>query len=57
MMKKTLVALAAVAVTGGAFAQSVLTGDIAYGFSSVTSNSSTTSGFGLNAADLYVNTS
>lgn len=57
MMKKTLVALAAVAVTGGAFAQSVLTGDIAYGFSSVTVNNSTTSGFGLDAANLYVNTS
>jgi len=56
-MKKTLVALAAVAVTGGAFAQSVLTGDIAYGFKSVTTNTSTTSGFGLNAADLAFNAS
>jgi len=52
-MKKTLVALAAVAVTGGAFAQSVLTGDIAYGFSSVNANNVTTSGFGLDAADIY----
>ena len=57
MMKKTLVALAAVAATGGAFAQSVLTGDIAYGFKSETINNGTLSGFGLNAADLYVNTS
>jgi len=46
-----------VAVTGGAFAQSVLTGDIAYGFKSVTTNNSTTSGFGLNAADLAFNAS
>ena len=57
MMKKTLVALAAVAVTGGAFAQSVLTGDIAYGFSSATVNNVSTSGFGLNAADIAFSTS
>jgi len=52
MMKKTLVALAAVAATGGAFAQSVLTGEIAYGFSSTNANNVTTSGFGLDAADI-----
>jgi len=57
MMKKTLVALAAVAATGGAFAQSVLTGDIAYGFSSVTTNNATSSGFGLDAADVVWTTS
>jgi hypothetical protein len=57
MMKKTLVALAAVAVTGGAFAQSVLTGDFAYGFSSSTANQVTTSGMGLEWADIYINTS
>jgi len=33
MMKKTLVALAAVAVTGGAFAQATMTGAINYGYS------------------------
>ena len=49
--------MAAVAVTGGAFAQSVLTGDIAYGFKSVTTNMNTASGFGLNAADLAFNAS
>jgi hypothetical protein len=49
--------LAAVAVTGGAFAQATLTGDVAYGFTSSTAANSTTSGFGLEAADLYFNTS
>ncbi len=34
MMKKTLVALAAVAATGGAMAQAVMTGYIAFGYSS-----------------------
>ena len=34
-----------------------MTGDIAYGFKSETVNNSTTSGFGLDAADLFVNTS
>ncbi len=57
MMKKTLVALAAVAATGGAFAQSVLTGDFAYGFSSATADQVTTSGMGLEWADIYINTS
>ena len=56
-MKKTLVALAAVAVTGGAFAQATLTGDVAYGFTSSTAANSTVSGFGLEAADLYFNIS
>lgn len=53
MMKKTLVALAAVAVTGGAFAQATMTGAVAYGFESDTSSSNvTTSGFGLEDAEL-----
>ena len=52
-MKKTLVALAAVAVTGGAFAQATMTGAIAYGFSSLTSSSNvTTSGFGVEDAEI-----
>ena len=55
MMKKTLVALAAVAVTGGAFAQSVLSGDLAFGFSSATADQVTTSGMGLEWADIYIN--
>lgn len=45
------------AVTGGAFAQATLTGDVAYGFTSSTAANSTTSGFGLEAADLYFNAS
>jgi len=53
MMKKTLVALAAVAVTGGAFAQATMTGAIAWGFESDTSASNvTTSGMGLEDAEL-----
>jgi len=52
-MKKTLVALAAVAVTGGAFAQATMTGAIAYGFSSQTSSANvTTSGFGVEDAEI-----
>jgi len=54
MMKKTLVALAAVAVTGGAFAQSVLTGDIGFGWASSTSAASgTANGMGITDADIY----
>ena len=45
------------AAAGGAFAQSTITGDIAYGFSSATVNQATTSGWGMEAADLYFNTS
>jgi hypothetical protein len=52
-MKKTLVALAAVAVAGGAFAQATMTGAIAYGFESDTSSSNiTTSGFGMEDAEI-----
>jgi predicted porin len=53
MMKKTLVALAAVAVAGGAFAQATMTGAIAYGFESDTTSSNvTTSGFGMEDAEI-----
>jgi hypothetical protein len=48
--------LAAVAAAGGAFAQSTLTGEISYGFSSETAANSTLSGFGLEAADFTVAT-
>ena len=47
MMKKTLVALAAVAATGGAFAQSVMTGSVGWRFNSDTVENSTTSGWGV----------
>jgi len=58
MMKKTLVALAAVAATGGAFAQSVLTGDFSFGYSSSTSAASgTANGMGMGDADIYWATS
>ena len=51
-MKKTLVALAALAVAGGAFAQSTvsITGEAAFGFQSTTNNEVTTSGFGVDTA-------
>jgi len=46
-MKKTLVALAAVAATGGAFAQATMTGGIGFGwYQSVSSVGATASGFG-----------
>jgi len=51
MMKKTLVALAAVAATGGAFAQAVMTGYVAFGYSSTTSSANATaSGMGMDEA-------
>ena len=54
MMKKTLVALAAVAVTGGAFAQATMTGALAYGYSQKTTSAGATSGgMGLDTSDLY----
>jgi len=56
MMKKTLVALAAVAATGGVLAQSTLTGEVAYGFSSETAANSTLSGWGTEAADFTIAT-
>lgn len=53
MMKKTLVALAAVAATGGAFAQAVMTGYIAVGYQSdTTSANATTSGMGMDDAEI-----
>jgi hypothetical protein len=57
-MKKTLVALAAVAATGGAFAQSTMTGSIGFGYTQTalgaTSGGSgtTTSGFGSDDSSL-----
>jgi len=55
MMKKTLVALAAVAVTGGAFAQSVMTGSLGFGYVSTTSNAGVvTSGMGTSDADIFL---
>jgi len=54
MMKKTLVALAAVAVCGGAFAQATMTGALAYGYAQKTiSTGVTTGGMGLDTSDLY----
>ena len=51
MMKKTLVALAAVAVTTGAFAQATMTGSLAYGYrQSQLSTAVTASGIGANSA-------
>jgi len=52
-MKKTLVALAAVAATGGAFADSVLTGDFSFGYSSKTANNINSGGMGMGDADIY----
>ena len=53
MMKKTLVALAAVAGTGGAMAQATMTGYIGYGYSSDTSVANVvTSGMGIADAGL-----
>jgi len=53
MMKKTLVALAAVAVTGGAFAQATMTGNIAYGYSqNQTTAGVTTGGMGAKSINL-----
>jgi hypothetical protein len=53
MMKKTLVALAAVAVTGGVFAQATMTGFLAYGYRATnTSAGATASGMGVDTASL-----
>jgi len=53
MMKKTLVALAAVAATGGVFAQATMTGFLAYGYRATnTSAGATASGMGVDTASL-----
>lgn len=53
MMKKTLVALAAVAVTGGAMAQAVMTGYIAFGYEAdTTSAGALSSGLGMDDAEI-----
>jgi predicted porin len=51
-MKKTLIALAVVAVSGTAFAQSAVTlsGGVAYGYQSVTASNVTNKGFGMDTA-------
>jgi len=52
-MKKTLVALAAVAATGGAFAQATMTGFLAYGYRATQSTAgATTSGMGVDTASI-----
>jgi len=52
-MKKTLVALAAVAATGGAFAQATMTGAIAFGYASTTSSAGVlASGMGMDDAEI-----
>ena len=52
-MKKTLVALAAVAATSGAFAQATMTGSVAYGWTqSTTSTGTSASGVGNNGNNL-----
>jgi len=53
MMKKTLVALAAVAATGGAFAQATMTGAIAFGYASTTDSAGVNaSGMGMDDAEI-----
>jgi len=54
MMKKTLVALAAVAVTGGAFAQATLTGSLGYGYQTNTTNANVVTN-GMGVVDASVN--
>ena len=49
-MKKTLIALAAVAVTGAASAQVTLSGGLAYGYQTEKSNNVTAKGFGVDTA-------
>jgi hypothetical protein len=52
-MKKTLVALAAVAATGGAMAQAVMTGYIAFGYEAdTTSAGASSSGMGMDDAEI-----
>ena len=58
-MKKTLVALAAIAVTGGAFAQATMTGSLGFGYSQTAlagaagGTGAITSGFGKDDSSLY----
>lgn len=51
-MKKTLVALAALAATG-AFAQAAITGNVTYGYSQSTKSDALASGFGVDTAEVY----
>ena len=49
-MKKTLVALAVLAASGASFAQVALTGEIAYGYQTSSTNGVKSSGFGVDTA-------
>ena len=56
-MKKTIIALAAVAATGASFAQATITGFMAAGYGTSTTGGATTSsvgGFGVDTAELYI---
>ena len=56
-MKKTLIALAAVAVTTGAMAQAVLSGNLAVGFAGDTAAGVETSGYGIDTANFKLSSS
>ncbi|TXH87815.1 MAG: hypothetical protein E6Q78_13315, partial [Rhodoferax sp.] len=51
-MKKTLVALAALAATG-AFAQVAITGNVTYGYTQSTTTNALASGLGVDTAEIY----
>jgi predicted porin len=54
-MKKTLVALAALAVSGASFAQVTMTGNFEYHFESKDTSGVQSSGFGTDTSELYFN--
>jgi len=54
-MKKTLVALAALAATGASFAQATITGNVTWGYTQSTVNSALASGFGVDTSEVYFN--
>ena len=57
-MKKTLIALAAVAVSGAAFAQATITGGFAYGYQTAKNAAGvTTSGLGMDTAAITISAS
>jgi len=57
-MKKTLIAMAAVAVAGAASAQVTITGNLAFGFAGDTTNAgASTSGFGTDTANVTLSAS
>jgi len=55
-MKKTLIALAAVAVSGAAFAQATITGSFAYGYQATTTHKAAVGGVWVNQAGAVVTT-